>query len=161
MSEVFSEENWNQLTAAWEAWRERQPETKEGRREASKRRDKFLALRKELLEKFAQERGVIVAKTSFTPRQLIGKKRKAPGVLVDRDPFDRGALNFKPYIDHPQYLRHANRPFKAAGIISHTAATQERLDLFAEKLHLTVEPLPWSWDAPELYNAYLITKAGL
>jgi hypothetical protein len=81
----------------------------------------------------------------FSLRQLkVGSPRRKFGERFD------GCLE----IDHSEYLRFGRRPI---AILSHSYATWETLQAFAEKHGLDVEPLSASWYYPSGTQAVVFT----
>lgn len=94
--------------------------------------------------------GLSVARQDFTLDQLLTGR---PG----RKNSDYGAGMQTALVDHPAYLRHRQRPYRPAAIVSHSYASDETILSRARAAGLAVQFLPDSAYLPDGCAAFLLT----
>tara|TARA_R110000751_G_C13610815_1_gene463398 strand:- start:285 stop:743 length:459 start_codon:yes stop_codon:yes gene_type:complete len=103
------------------------------------------SLCRSLLEDFATERNWIVAKTDFLLEQL-------------KDSKPRRYAHRRSFIDHAEYLRCPDRPYRPVAIITHSYEKLEDMAEEADIAGVDIEILPWSWYLVDRCVAAIVTS---
>ena len=121
-----------------------------------------LALARGFLQCLANERHWIIASTDFSLLQL---KEARPGRFYDEDLYyTRLLINGKheyfghELIDHAEYFRLPDRPWRPSALLTHCYETPERMLKLATLAGFDIEFLPWSWYYVDSCTAALLTR---
>ena len=121
-----------------------------------------LALARGFLQCLANERHWIIASTDFSLLQL---KEARPGRFYDEDLYyTRLLINGKheyfghELIDHAEYFRLPDRPWRPSALLTHCYETPERMLKLATLAGFDIEFLPWSWYYVDNCTAALLTR---
>jgi hypothetical protein len=134
--------------AAWRAYQDG-PGTWSKLRAAREASEAVTAAKVAVRDAFAAERGWRISARSFTIDQL------RTGHNVAR----RGDFDSHPRpIDHPEYFRLAQRPWRPVAILSHEYSPFTDVLALAARKGLIAELLPESWYSPGCCSAVLYTS---
>lgn len=109
-------------------------------------------LREYLRSDLAASRGWTVASRPFSLRQLLA--------CSNHSTVGDSCEHHYPYIDHAEYFRHSNRPYRPAAILTHAYTDAKSICDFAAEQGVHCEIMPWSWYYPEKCTASLFSHHG-
>ncbi|HLQ85596.1 MAG TPA: hypothetical protein VK110_05535 [Salinisphaeraceae bacterium] len=104
----------------------------------------------ELQKQFAAKRGWRVAGRPFSTAQLLEGRH-------NRNDADYCGISGLPYMDHCEYYRLPQRPYRPAAIVTHSYSTPGDIRAYANSNGFCCEFLPWSWYCPGETVAAVIT----